>query len=63
VVGVSNIVTGRADPVVVWSDLIAMAVESCPGLDLAGYELGEDLKIAVAVGFVESGPPLRVWMR
>ena len=44
------------------SDLIALAVESYPGLDLAGYELGEDLEIAMAVGFVETGR-LRVWMR
>ena len=62
VVGVSNILVGRADPVVVWSDLIALAVESYPGLDLAGYELGNDLETAMAVGFVETGP-LRVWMR
>jgi hypothetical protein len=62
VVGVSNIVAGRVDPVVVWSDLLAVAVESYPGLDLAGYELGEDLETAVAVGFVEAGS-LRVWIR
>jgi hypothetical protein len=62
VVGVSDVVTGRVDPVVVWSDLIALAVESYPGLDLVGYELGKDLETAIAVGFVEAGP-LRVWMR
>ena len=62
VVGVSNVVAGGADPVVVWSDLNALAAESYPGLDLVGYELGEDLDTAMAVGFAEVGP-LRVWMR
>lgn len=61
VVGISNIFAGRADPTVVWSDLIAVAAETNPGVDLAGYELGEDLQIAMAVGFVPIGR-LRVWM-
>ncbi len=43
VVGVSNVVAGGADPVVVWSDLITVAAASYPGLDLAGYERGDDL--------------------
>jgi hypothetical protein len=62
VVGVSSVFAGLADPVVVWSELIAVAVEAYPGLDLAGYELGDDLETAMAVGFVETGP-LQVWMR
>jgi hypothetical protein len=61
VVGVSNIFAGQAEPKVIWSDLVAVAAEAYPRVDLAGYELGEDLEIAMAVGFVQTGP-LRVWM-
>lgn len=62
VVGLSNIFAGSADPVVVWSDAVAVATQANPGVDLVGYELGRDLELAGAIGFVEIGP-LRVWMR
>ena len=45
-----------------WSDLIAVAAQAYPGLDLVGYELGADLEAALSVGFAGIGP-LRVWMR
>lgn len=61
VVGVSNIFVGQEDPIVVWSDLVAVAARTNPGMDLAGYELGEDLRSAAAVGFIQTGP-LQVWM-
>jgi hypothetical protein len=44
------------------SDLIVIAAQTYPGLDLVGYELGADLQAALAVGFAGIGP-LRVWMR
>ena len=61
VVRISNLFAGSADPMVVWSDAVAVATRAIPGVDLAGYELGSDLEFAVALGFVQTGP-LRVWM-
>jgi len=62
VVGISNLFAGGADPMVVWSDAVAVATRAIPGVDLAGYELGDDLQLALALGFVQTGS-LRVWMR
>jgi hypothetical protein len=62
VVGASNLYAGSADLVTVWADLIAVAAQTYPGLDLVGYELGADLQAALSVGFAGIGP-LRVWMR
>ena len=62
VVGASNLYPGSADPDTVWSDLIAVAAQAYPGLDLVGYESGADLEAALSVGFAGIGP-LRVWIR
>lgn len=62
VVGISNLFTGGADPMVVWSDAVALATQANPGVDLAGYELGSDLEFALALGFARTGS-LRVWMQ
>jgi hypothetical protein len=62
VVGASNLFAGSANLVTVWADLIVVAAQTYPGLDLVSYELGADLQAALAVGFAGIGP-LRVWMR
>lgn len=62
VVGVSNVAVLRADPDVVWSDLVALARAEFGSSPLVGYEIGPDLDAPVAVGFETVGP-LRVWMR
>ena len=62
VIGASNLFPGSADLLTVWSDLIAVAAQTHPGLDLVGYESGADLEAALALGFAGIGP-LRVWMR
>jgi hypothetical protein len=59
VVGASNVFAGSADLVTVWSDLIVVAAQTYPGFDLVGYDLGADLRAALAVGFAGIGP-LRV---
>ena len=61
VVGVSNTHPGRASPAMVWADQVAVAADTYPGLDLVGYEQGDDLDVALAAGFVATGP-LRVWI-
>ena len=61
VVGVSNLFAGSAELLTVWSDAVAVAAETYPGLALVGYELGADLETALAVGFDSIGP-LRVWI-
>lgn len=62
VVGISNLFAGGTDPMVVWSDAVAVATRANPGIDIAGYELGSDLELALDLGFVPTGS-LRVWMR
>jgi hypothetical protein len=62
VVGASNTVAGAGSLAALWSDLVAIAGTVHPGLDLVGYEVGEDLEAALEVGFVSTGP-LRVWIR
>jgi hypothetical protein len=62
VVGVSNAVAGEVPRAALWSDLVAVASTVYPGLDLVGYEVGEDLAAATASGFLSTGP-LRVWIR
>ena len=61
VVGLSNLDDGG------WADLgwigAVRGLARCfPGLDLVGYERGDDLAAARRVGFVSLGP-LRVWHR
>ena len=61
VAGVSNVVAGTAGPAVVWADLVAVAAQAYPGLDLVGYERDADLRAALSAGFTATGP-LRVWL-
>lgn len=62
VVGLSNLFTPPADHVAFWAGCVATAQASFPGLALVGYESGEDLVRAEAVGF-EKLQSLRVWGR
>ncbi|WP_258309316.1 hypothetical protein [Streptomyces sp. CG 926] len=56
VVGVSNLF-GPA-----WPGVLGAVCARWPGLDVVGYEHGEDLETAVRAGFTAIGP-LRVWLR
>lgn len=62
VVGLSNVVTGIADPLETFIVATDAAGELFPGLDVVGYERGELLDVARDAGFEVVGP-LRVWMR
>lgn len=62
VVGLSNLFTPPTDHVAFWAGCVATAQASFPGLALVGYESGEDLVRAEAVGF-EKLQSLRVWGR
>ncbi|WP_433306409.1 hypothetical protein ACQP2F_20715 [Actinoplanes sp. CA-030573] len=60
VVGVSNVfAVVPADIDGVWSATVHAAAALFPGLDLVGYEHGDDLTTALAAGFAPIGP-LRV---
>lgn len=56
VVGVSNLF-GAA-----WAGVLGAVCARWPGLDVVGYEHGEELEAAVRAGFTAIGP-LRVWLR
>jgi hypothetical protein len=60
VVGVSNIVVPQEDPAFWWAGLLAAIIDLFPGMALVGYEQGNDLAIAQALGFTAIGT-LRVW--
>jgi hypothetical protein len=60
VVGVSNVFVPEADAARCWAGCLATIIDAFPGLPLVGYERGNDLIIAQALGFEEGGP-LRVW--
>ncbi|MFC3735691.1 hypothetical protein [Paractinoplanes deccanensis] len=61
VVGVSNLfAAGPADAGAVWAGTVRAAGEIFPGVDLVGYEHGDDLGPALAAGFAGIGW-LRVW--
>lgn len=63
VVGVANLFTvAGSDPVEVWTAAVAAAAHRFPGVDLVGYEHGDDLAVALTCGFSPIGP-LRVWLR
>ena len=62
VVGVSNVFTPADTQADFWAGGIAAVQRTFPGLPLVGYEAGEELKIAQALGF-ESLGPLRVWIK
>lgn len=56
VVGVSNLF-GAA-----WAGVLGAVAVRWPGLDVVGYEHGEDLETALQAGFTPIGP-VRVWLR
>ncbi|MFC8277142.1 hypothetical protein ACFUJR_32360 [Streptomyces sp. NPDC057271] len=59
VTGVSNLFTaGDEDPSATWSGCLGLVRD---GRAVVGYESGDDLPPALAVGFEEIGP-LRVWL-
>lgn len=62
VVGLSNVACSAGDPAQVWSGLVAAAASLFPGVDVVGYESGEDLSVALSVGCEALGP-LAVWAR
>jgi hypothetical protein len=61
VVGVSNVATHRGAEDDVWADLPALVADHAPVAVLVGYERGDALALATAVGFRPLGP-LRVWV-
>ena len=62
VVGLSNVFAPAAEADACWAGAVAFAAALFPGRPLVGYERGDDLARAQAVGFVPVGP-LRVWAR
>lgn len=60
VVGVSNVFAPEADAARYWAGCLATIIAAYPGLPLVGYERGNGLIIAQALGFEVVGP-LRVW--
>jgi hypothetical protein len=60
VVGLSNIFTPSEESVSFWAGCVATANYNFPGLPLVGYEGGQELALAQAVGF-EKLQNLRVW--
>ena len=62
VVGLSNVFAPAAEAAACWAGAVAFAAALFPGRPLVGYERGDDLARAQAVGFVPVGP-LQVWAR
>jgi hypothetical protein len=62
VVGLSNLFTPYPNVIPFWAGCIAAVMGAFPGLPLVGYEAGEELAQAQAVGFTTLGP-LRIWLR
>jgi hypothetical protein len=62
VVGISNVSADSDEASAVWRDLAALAASTFPGVPLAGYESGDELKAAQRAGF-EAGDPLRIWVK
>jgi len=60
VVGVSNVFSPEADAARCWAGCLATIIDAFPRLPLVGYERGNELAIAQALGFEVVGP-LRVW--
>jgi len=60
VVGVSNVFFPEADAARCWAGCLATIIDAFPGLPLVGYERGNDLVIAQALGFEAVGS-LCVW--
>jgi len=62
VVGLSNLFVRDEDAAAVWAGAVTAIAALFPGLDLVGYESGEDLALAQSAGF-EPIDMLRVWYR
>jgi hypothetical protein len=62
VVGLSNVFVHAGEPADAWAGLLRCTGDAFPGLPVVGYERGDDLESAIAVGFEPIGP-LRVWQR
>ena len=62
VVGLSNVFAPAVEAAAVWADVVDYVGALFPGRPLVGYERGDDLALAEAVGFRAVGP-LRVWTR
>ncbi len=62
VVGLSNLFCTEGEVVAWWANCVVAADTLFPGLALVGYEHGQDLANAQAVGFGELGP-LRIWVQ
>jgi hypothetical protein len=61
VVGLSNVFTPEENAEAFWAGCLARAMDVFPALPLVGYERGEALDQASALGFERIGP-LRVWV-
>lgn len=61
VAGLSNVFTEDGAAERVWGACLVAASTYFPGLDLVGYESGDDLEPALANGFRTIGP-LRIWI-
>ncbi|MBI1816161.1 MAG: hypothetical protein HYR72_14385 [Deltaproteobacteria bacterium] len=62
VVGLSNLFVPAHDGDAFRADCVAAVIAAFPDLPIVGYEHGEDLATARALGFETVGP-LRVWVR
>lgn len=62
VVGVSNLFAADGDLDAAWAGCLGTLARHRPGLDVVGYESGDDLAAAVRAGFTPVGG-LRVWLR
>jgi hypothetical protein len=62
VVGLSNVFVHAGDPADAWAGLLRCTGNAFPGLPVVGYERGDELESAIAVGFEPIGP-LKVWQR
>lgn len=62
VVGMSNLVSAAAVRADVLAGVLDASAREFPGLDVVGYESGEDLEQALAAGFSMIGS-LRIWGR
>lgn len=60
VVGLSNVVCCDGDPGRCWSSIAGASQSVFPDVAVVGYETGEDLSVAVSVGYKVLGP-LTVW--
>lgn len=62
VVGLSNVFTPAGEAAHYWAGCVDRVMATFPGLPLVGYEGGDELATAQALGFATVGP-LRVWVK